>query len=170
MVQVYVPAGDFVMGAADNVAAQDWERPQHFVYLDGYWLDQTEVTTGQYNQCVVAGKCNEFAGSAALLRLFVGDKLLQIDHPRIMVSWQDATDYCSWAGRRLPTEAEWEKGARGTDGRVYPWGNEEPTCAKANFKGCANSTLAVGSNQSDRSPYGLYSTVWADAGQSKAKP
>ena len=102
--QVLVLAGEFPMGSADSDsdAASD-EKPQHTVYLDAFWIDRTEVTKDQYQRCVAAGKC------AAPLCTGTG----QENHPVVCVSWQDAADYCGWAGRRLPTEAEWEKAARG---------------------------------------------------------
>jgi formylglycine-generating enzyme required for sulfatase activity len=115
MTLVYVPAGEFLMGSADSDGdADNDEKPQHRVYLDAFWMDRTEVTKDQYQQCVAAGKC------AAPSCRGTG----QGNHPVVCVSWQDAADYCTWAGRRLPTEAEWEKAARGTDGRKYPWGNQ----------------------------------------------
>ena len=113
-----------------------------------YWIDRTEVTKAQYQQCVAARKCR--APSCVGTRVD--------EHPVVCVSWQDAADYCAWAGKRLPTEAEWEKAARGTDGRKYPWGNEAPDCGRLNFffrsKPCVESTSAVGAFPSGASPYG----------------
>jgi len=155
MTLVYVPAGEFLMGSADGDAdAYDDEKPQHRVYLDAFWMDRTEVTKDQYQQCVAAGKC------AAPSCRGTG----QGNHPVVCVSWQDAADYCAWAGRRLPTEAEWEKAARGTDGRKYPWGNEAPDCNRLNYGGCVNNnTSAVGSYPKGASPYGaldMAGNVW----------
>jgi formylglycine-generating enzyme required for sulfatase activity len=144
MVMVYVPAGDFLMGSTKEEAMQDDETPQHRVYLDAYWIDRTEVTLAQYQACVEAGKCGEPDCASAG----------QSDLPVACVSWQDAADYCGWAGRRLPTEAEWEKAARGTDGRKYPWGNEEPDCDRLNYSGCVGNASSVGSYPSGTSPFG----------------
>ena len=150
MFMVYVPAGEFLMGSAGGDAdAKDAEKPQHAVYLDAYWIDRTEVTAAQFQQCVAAGKC--VTPSCAGTR--------QGEHPVVCVTWQDAANYCTWAGRRLPSEAEWEKAARGTDGRKYPWGDEAPYCKWTNFygdsKSCLRTAAAVGTFPSDLSPYGV---------------
>lgn len=111
---VYIPAGNFRMGTLPEYAgAQPDEQPQRTVFLDAFWLDSTEVTWQQYESCEQAGACQLLSP----LRL----EWAEDDHPVVMVTWQDAANYCSWAGRRLPSEAEWEKGARGTEGRRYPW-------------------------------------------------
>ena len=158
MTLVYVPAGEFLMGSADaDTGAASDEMPQHAVTLEAFWIDRTEVTAAQYRACVTSGKCGEprCAGAG------------KGDHPVVCVSWQDAANYCAWAGRRLPAEAEWEKAARGTDGRKYPWGNASPECAKANYRGkeggCVGGTAAVGSYPAGASPYGaldMAGNVW----------
>ena len=115
MTLMYVPAGEFIMGSnSDNLLANEDEFPQHKVYIDAFWIDQTEVTNAQYSLCVEAGACKYPA-----YKTYYEDGFYTA-HPIIYVNWDDARTYCEWAGRRLPTEAEWEKAARGTDGRVYP--------------------------------------------------
>ena len=121
---MYVPAGEFTMGSRYNDAvARDDEKPQHVVNLDAFWIAKFEVTNAFYKKCVVVGKCTAPSLSKSYTRsLYYGTP--QFDsHPVIYVSWDDASNYCAWAGKRLPTEAEWEKAARGTDARTYPWGN-----------------------------------------------
>ena len=114
MRMMYVPEGEFLMGSEDGASDED---PIHTVYLDAYWTDQTEVTNAQYSACVQSGAC----GQPSSTKYF--DDSNYGDHPVAHVDWGDAQDYCSWAGRRLPSEAEWEKAARGDDGRTYPWGD-----------------------------------------------
>ncbi len=155
---VQVPAGPFWMGCNEQVEKKcpKDEEPYHEIYLDAFSIDRVEVTNAEYQDCVRAGKCqgreNDDSSSKDKDRFqgFDGDR-----QPMIGVSWEDARNYCEWAGKRLPTEAEWEKAARGTDGRIYPWGNEKPDCTKANFRGCRGNTLPVGSKPSDASPYGV---------------
>jgi formylglycine-generating enzyme required for sulfatase activity len=148
MVLVYVPAGEFLMGLTgrteEGQGAPD-EKPPHKVYLDGYWMDKTEVTQGMYAKCLAAGNC-KLAGCYNL-----GD-----NYPVACVEWNDANSYCEWAGQRLPTEAEWEKGARGTDGRIYPWGNNDPFSLLTNYnKRSEGNTTEVGHYPRGASPYGL---------------
>jgi len=109
---VRMDAGTFVMGHGTAPP----NGPRREVTLDAFWVDRTEVTVGAYRQCVVAGLCNPLPDNAS--PLFFGN-----EQPMVMVNWSDAGAYCRWAGKRLPTEAEWERAARGTQGRVYPWGN-----------------------------------------------
>jgi formylglycine-generating enzyme required for sulfatase activity len=145
MAMVYVPGGTFEMGsAASQVEAalrlceeypDTWgkcelerfqvEAPQHTVTLDGFWLDRTEVTNTQYGLCVEAGACRPS-------RLSGDSAYDQAETPVAGIPWQDAAAYCAWAGGRLPTEAEWEYAARGSEGRIYPWGDEFD-CAGGNF-------------------------------------
>jgi formylglycine-generating enzyme required for sulfatase activity len=148
MEMVFVPAGDFLMGSteADRDAEGD-EVPHHSVYLDAFWIDKTEVTNAQYAKCVEAGTCT---------RTWCWDhsNFNAPDQPVVCALWNNAHDYATWVGGRLPTEAEWEKAARGTDKRKYPWGDSAPDCGKANFRGCFGVTTAVGSHPAGASPYG----------------
>ncbi len=151
MAMVYVPAGDFLMGT--DSSSMDDEQPQHKVYLDAFWIDRTEVTNVQYQKCLEAGTCK--ASSYADDSKFNGD-----NQPVVGVDWNDAKTYCEWAGRGLPTEAQSEKAARGTDGRLYPWGNQAATCDYAvmddgSGHACGKGTTwPVGSKPQGASPYG----------------
>lgn len=159
MVMNCVPAGEFVMGSADSGGAAKDETP-HKVYLDGFWIDHTEVSNAQYQTCVQAGACLEARCS------YTSTPDLP-DVPVACVSWVDAVAYCKWAGGRLPSEAEWEKAARGSDVRTYPWGNQEPDCSMANYAResgmCVGKAAVVGSYPSGASVYGaldMAGNVW----------
>lgn len=163
MVQGFVPAGTFLMGAdEDESNALRDERPQHIVNIAAFWMDQTEVTNGQYAQCVAAGKCRIPFSLTSFTRNPYYNVPEFSDYPVVFVSWQDAQDYCQWAGRRLPTEAEWEKAARGQDSRMYPWGSGLD-CDFANFRDCLGDTAEVSRYPSSASPYGVLNmagNVW----------
>jgi formylglycine-generating enzyme required for sulfatase activity len=139
MVMVYVPAGEFIMGSdADDVLAECQkfrnyyncdrdlftdEEPPHQVYLDAYYIDQYEVSNAQYQLCVETGACDPPVNIDSYSRSsYYGDSQYG-NYPVIYVNWNQAQAYCEWAGATLPTEAQWEKAGRGTDGRKYPWGN-----------------------------------------------
>ena len=160
MEMVEIPAGDFLMGSENG---EDDEKPQHTVYLDAYWIDQTEVTNAMYTQCVADGVCEPPHTRVSYTRSsYYGDSFYD-SYPVVNVDWNQANIYCGWAGRRLPSEAEWEKAARSTDGRTYPWGEQSPTCSLANFGGCEGDTTAVGSYPQGASVYGavdMAGNVW----------
>jgi serine/threonine-protein kinase len=128
MTMVFVPAGEFIMGTDRGMTD---ESPAHPVYLAGFWLDRTEVTNEAYRQCVEAGACEPPSKSREYF-----DDAAYASHPAVYVSWEDAVDYCVFVGRRLPTEAEWEKAAAWNPSTnekyIFPWGNEFD-CAKGNF-------------------------------------
>lgn len=151
---VHIPAGTFMMGGADG---DEDERPPHEVTLSGYSMDRTEVTVGAYAECVTAGACRS-PDTGHLWNWGIAGKE---EHPVNGVSWHDARAYCGWRGARLPSEAEWEYGARGRDGRRYPWGNEEPSDARLQWSGacgggnCSGGTAAVGTHPGGRSAFGL---------------
>ena len=157
MTVVRVPAGTFLMGAADDDGNADAdEKPQREVYLDAYWIDRTEVTNAMFQRFVAAtGHDAESAWRNAASR--------KPDHPVRYVNWFDADAYCRWAGRSLPTEAQWEKAARGTDGRKYPWGNDAPDESRCNSNVNVGITTPVGNYPASASPYGaldMAGNVW----------
>jgi eukaryotic-like serine/threonine-protein kinase len=164
MVLVFVPAGDFLMGSADTDAlANRDEKPQHTVSLNAFWIDQTEVTNSMYRLCVDDGGCNAHGSSNSATRDAYSGSPSYVNYPVIYVSWDDATKYCSWAGRRLPTEAEWEKAARGEEGQIYPWGSNAPDANLLNFNLNVGDTTEVGNYSNGMSPYGAFDmagNVW----------
>jgi serine/threonine-protein kinase len=176
MVEIFIPAGEFIMGSDSPESKQGIsggraypEGPQHTVTLPGYWIDKFEVTNGQYALCVADGACEPPTVNNSYSHEHYFDNPDFANYPVIFVNWFKALSYCEWAGRRLPTEAEWEKAARGTDGRLYPWGNDPISGEYANFcdVGCLRThanpayddgypeTAPVGSFPKGASPYGL---------------
>jgi len=179
---VLVTEGKFWKGCNEDVddRCEDDEKPGVELSLDEFWIDTHEVTVKQFAACVSAGKCNSGGVKNAYV---IGRKHASHSrkcnwrhrgtlgkHPINCVNWNQAKAYCNWKGKRLPTEMEWEKAARGTDGRMYPWGNESADCTRAVMydkkskkRGCGkDKTWPVGSKDST-SPYGAYDmagNVW----------
>jgi formylglycine-generating enzyme required for sulfatase activity len=208
MVMLYVPEGQFLMGSTDADITKvlqvcpgcqrDWfsnEQPQHTVYLDSFWIDQTEVTNAMYARFVAATHHAATTGAETMAEVYdpASEKFVYLDgadwqhpqgpssniknlgdHPVVLVNWFDASAYCKWAGRRLPTEAEWEKAARGTDGRLYPWGfdlaagflantADHSLHASVNLSDGYRFTAPVGNYPAGASPYGaldMAGNVW----------
>lgn len=146
MTQVYIPAGEFTMGA---------DASQLTVTLSAFWMDRTEVTNGMYAKCVAEGACVEPQTTSSPTRpKYYGHQELA-NFPVIYMTWKQANAYCTWAGRALPTEAQWEKAARGTDARRYPWGNDRAARGTINIGQTLGDTSAVGVFAVDRSFYGV---------------
>lgn len=160
---ILIPAGPFLMGSNDGLPN---ERPEHTVTLNAYYIDQFEITAGRYQKFIESAKRD--------LPPTWDDEAAQTlsDLPAVGMSWTDAAAYCKWAGRRLPTEAEWEKAARGTDGRRYPWGHMQPFVDIANYNrgvwvseaitlvpvssGLEGMSVRHGLKTGGKSPYGLF--------------
>lgn len=176
---VTIPAGEFLMGSRkkgffersfgvsvpgkltntpiDNDAS-DSELPQHKLYLPNYWIARVPVTNEQYKQFVEATSrpAPEYWQNGQIPK---GKE----KHPVVYVRWYDAVAFCDWAKVRLPTEAEWEKAARGTDGQIYPWGNELPDKNRCNFNWYVGDTTPVGNYPQGESFYGCFDmagNVW----------
>jgi formylglycine-generating enzyme required for sulfatase activity/serine/threonine protein kinase len=172
MEMVYVPEGTFMMGSKDDDKnARDDEKPQRKIYLDAYWIDKYEITNVQYAMCVSSGSCTEPYKLGSATRISYYSSPEYNNYPVIYVDWDQANSYCNWVGGRLPTEAEWEKAARGPDGNEYPWGNEEPECSLANYDQrnekqinyCVSDTTMAGSYPKGASYYGamdMMGNVW----------
>lgn len=146
---VYIPAGWFWMGCSPKDAqCSNDETPYHKVYLNAYYIDKTDVTARAYSTCVNAGACTPPDSGYNCNGGVAG----RAEYPANCVDWNQARAYCTWAGKDLPTEAQWEKAAKGTDGRVYPWGNDWDE-SKVCFN--TSSTCPVGQHQNGASPYGV---------------
>ena len=167
---VMVPAGPFPMGVppGDRDGGRD-EYPRHEISLDTFYIDKYEVTNGLYLEFVrQTGHRAPLHPKDQTRSLWKGNTMPEsvVDRPVVNVDWHDAEAYCRWAGKRLPTEAEWEKAARGADDRRFPWGNVEPTPKHLNYnqRWIGEKTLMpVGSYEAGKSPYGAYDmagNVW----------
>jgi serine/threonine-protein kinase len=154
MLQVYIPAGTFRMGGMDVRRAPN-EIPDHDVILDAFWMDQIEVTNAMYALCVSTGACTPPQDFKSQRRPSYFDNPEFNDYPVIYVTWGQAKAYCEWAGRRLPTEAEWERAGRGDDFRTFPWGEDKADGLLANFNMLVGDTSRVGSYPAGASPFGV---------------
>jgi formylglycine-generating enzyme required for sulfatase activity len=164
---VLVPARAFQMGAiGHDLYAETQEKPIHPVDLNAYYIDKLEVTNALYQACVKAGACKPPLQTDSWTHFRYYGNPIYDNFPVVYVNWNMAKAYCEWRGMRLPTEAEWEKAARGSDPRLYPWGDTEPACRIVNFKGpgsCDHDILSVNSKEEGQSPYGVYhmaGNVW----------
>jgi len=176
---VFVPSGEFNMGSDSG---ENIEKPIHTVYLDAFWIDKFEVTNAQFQQFASAKSYKTDAEKEGWAYVLTGSTWAKIEsatwrtpsgansnitnkinHPVNQVSWNDANAFCVWAGKRLPTEAEWEKTARGIDGRIYPWGNTFDANKLNSSEGGRGDTTIVGNFTSGASPYGamdMAGNVW----------
>ncbi len=170
MTLVYVPAGNFLMGFADSDSYPSYTAmPQQTVFLDAFWIDQTEVTNVMYAECVSKGACQEPTNISSNSHPdYYGNPEFD-NYPVLYVNWNMAKTYCEWAGRDLPTEAQWEKAARGKDGSEYPWRESSyvssgwDSSSFANFGESIGDTTPVGSYKKGQSIYGAYDmagNVW----------
>ena len=146
MNQVYIPAGEFTMGADTKFIGYK----AHKVYLDAYWIDQVDVTNSMYAFCVKAGNC----GHPARYNNYFDDPKYA-DYPVVYITWYAAETFCEWKGGSLPTEAQWEKAARGLDGRLYPWGTSAPDTSLLNYNGDHEDIVSAYDYLIAISPYGL---------------
>ena len=158
MTIVFVSEGIFLMGS--SISENPNEYPQHKVYLDSFWIDQTEVTNAMYRQCMDEGVCTlSHRWDFIEYQNYYSDPKFNT-YPILSVTWYEAETYCEWAGRRLPTEAEWEKAARGTDGRKFPWGDKITTGTLLNFADKRFnqpwSDMTIDDGYSDVAPVGSY--------------
>jgi eukaryotic-like serine/threonine-protein kinase len=154
MPQVYIPEGSFRRGGLDP-DAQKTEKPDHTVTIKGFWMDKLEVTNGMYMLCVQSGACEPPQNFKSQARASYFNNPEFNDFPVVYVTWLQADTYCKWVGRRLPTEAEWERAARGDDFRTYPWGDDRPDSSRGNFNYFVGDTTRVGSFPAGASPFGI---------------
>ena len=158
--------GWFRMGCPDrrDPDCEKDEKPAYRVHLSRFFLDPLEVTRAEYQQCVDAGlcapidpaRCFVWTAGSFVRGAPLPEPLTRPDHPAVCVNWAQADNYCAVLGKHLPTEAEWERAAAGTDRRRFPWGDEEPTCARAHFDGCGEHTRPVGGRPTGATPEGVH--------------
>lgn len=155
---VLIPAGDFLMGCNSENQSETCvsnEQPLHSVFLDAYRIDRYEVTNARYQACVTAGGCSPPHANSSSTRPLYYDNPTYADYPVIRVDWYQASQFCAWDGGRLPTEAQWEKAARGVDGaRKFPWGDLPPNQSLLNYNNQIGDTTRVGSYPDGASQYG----------------
>lgn len=154
MTQVFIPTGSFFMGGEDPDAQVD-EKPSHSIKISGFWMDKMEITNAMYELCVKAGACTPPRENKSASRTQYYGHADFANFPVIYVTHEDAVNYCAWAGRRLPTEAEWEYAARGSDSRLYPWGNDKADETFANFDYKLRDTQHVGAYPTGASAFGI---------------
>ncbi len=156
-----IPGGEFTMGSNDT--GDPNSRPAHTASVDAFYIDTYEATNEQFSACVFAVECRRPLQTGSATRTSYYTSPVFENFPAIFVDWKMANQYCTWRGARLPTEAEWEKAARGTDARLYPWGNDDPSCNFANLPGCVGDTTAVDQYDTGVSIYGVFGmagNVW----------
>ncbi len=151
---VLIPAGEFTMGS--DVTGNAESKPAHTIYLDAFFIDKYEVTNEMYDACAFAVECRRPKQAGSVTHSTYYSNPVFAKYPVLYVDWKMAKAYCEWRGARLPTEAEWEKAARGTDERIYPWGNTKIDCSFANLPGCVGDTTPVDQYDTGVSPYGVY--------------
>ena len=157
---VLVPDGSFHMGSNDGSSP---EQPMHVVALDSFYIDKYEVTNALYKSCVDAGACVPLSETKSEMRTHYYGNPEFYEYPAIYVDWFQAKNYCEWRGASLPTEAEWEKAARGTGRRTYSWGEQAPSTTLANYARNIGDTTPVKNYPDGASPYGVYNmagNVW----------
>ncbi len=162
---VFIPQGEFQMGCETEhnggFSCPSDELPLHTVFLADFFIDRYEITNAKYAECVKNGKCEPPNNFSSESQTSYYDNPSFADYPVIYVTWSDADVYCQWAGKRLPTEAEWEKAARGTSIKAYPWGDSEPSCTLANVfnsssgSACLGDTQMAGSYPDGKSKFGV---------------
>ena len=154
MPQILIPEGKFRMGGMDARSAPD-ERPAHYVDMHAYWIDQLEVTNAMYLLCIKSGPCTPPQSFKSQRRPEYFNNPEFNDYPVVYVTWGQAKAFCEWAGERLPTEAEWERAARGDDWRTFPWGEDKANGLLANYNMIVGDTSRVGTYPLGASPFGV---------------